>query len=220
MEDQNQDPQQPQTPAQPGFNPTASQTAPDYAAQPAPQNPPGQQATPSQQPAAAGQGGTDVMGIISIVMAFIGFSLIGLIIGLVGASKAKKEGRSPTLSRIGWILNLVFTVVIGLILIFTIFLAAPRLQEASRDTARHSDLARISSALETYYDINGYYPPNLAAITDPPIPTADTSGKPYEYRPEPAGCTRCTSYTLQSSLESGETKSIDSLRPERGRTNQ
>ena len=46
---------------------------------------------------------TDGLGIASIALAFFGFSPIAFILGLIGASKAKKAGHSPILSRVGWI---------------------------------------------------------------------------------------------------------------------
>lgn len=52
---------------------------------------------------------TDGLGIASIGLAFIGLSPIAFILGLIGASKAKKESRSPILSRIGWIWGLIGT---------------------------------------------------------------------------------------------------------------
>lgn len=66
---------------------------------------------------------TDVLGIISICMVFY-FPPAGIVVGLIGASKAKEEGHSPVLSRIGWITNTVVTalsiiaVVVLLIIIF------------------------------------------------------------------------------------------------------
>ena len=75
--------------------------------------------TPNYSPE---KSGTDVLGILSLVAVFIFMQIPGLIIGLIGASKAKKEGRSPTLSRIGWILN---AVIIALAIpMFMLFLAS------------------------------------------------------------------------------------------------
>lgn len=44
----------------------------------------------------------------------------GFIVGLIGASKAKRIGASPVLSRIGWIANLAL-VVLGLLVFILIF---------------------------------------------------------------------------------------------------
>lgn len=65
---------------------------------------------------------TDVLGIVSIVMAFTGLQLIGIIVGLIGASQAKKEGRSPTLSTIGWAINL--AIVLLLVVVFGLLIIA------------------------------------------------------------------------------------------------
>ncbi|MGB4761944.1 MAG: hypothetical protein WBP12_01140 [Candidatus Saccharimonas sp.] len=73
--------------------------------------PPSQPAlTPPQQPTTPinpPRDTTDIFGILSIVMIFLFLHLPGLILGLVGASKAKREKRSAVLSRIGWVANLV-----------------------------------------------------------------------------------------------------------------
>lgn len=68
-------------------------------------------ATSPQTNIAPVQSQTDTLGIISLVFAFIGLFPIGLILGLIGAKNAKKENRSPVLSRIGWIINLVLTLI-------------------------------------------------------------------------------------------------------------
>lgn len=81
---------------------------------------------------------TDVLGIVSIVLAFTGLQLIGFIVGLIGASKAKKEDYSPILSRIGWIINLAFGI-IALLAILAIFIAVPILQENQRETLRQNN---------------------------------------------------------------------------------
>lgn len=93
---------------------------------------------------------TDVMGIISIIAPFIGFSLIGLVIGLIGASNAKRERRSPVLSRVGWIISLVVTILTLLIiaLIAAAIVVNPNIGEPS--SPQHSqqssgDLKQVSS---------------------------------------------------------------------------
>lgn len=89
---------QPQQPAEASASPGAPAGSPISPANSVPV---------ASQPVA--QEKTDALGIVSIVLALAGITPIGLIVGLVGASHAKKEGRSPILSKVGWILNLVFT---------------------------------------------------------------------------------------------------------------
>lgn len=64
---------------------------------------------------------TDVYGIISIILAFVGFAFIGLIIAIIGLKQAKLEQRSTELSRIGLIINGIF---VGLFVLFIFFLVA------------------------------------------------------------------------------------------------
>ena len=58
----------------------------------------------------------DILGIISIVCIFW-FPPIGIVLGLVGAHVAKAEGHDPLLSRIGWIINTVLTLLFIIIMI-------------------------------------------------------------------------------------------------------
>ena len=66
----------------------------------------------------------DILGIISIVCIFW-FPPIGIVLGLVGAHVAKAEGHDPLLSRIGWIINtvltLIFIIVVVALICFMIF---------------------------------------------------------------------------------------------------
>lgn len=88
---------------------------------------------------------TDVLGILSIVFAFIGLQVIGFILGLVGVKKAKQEGRSTTLSKIGWILNLVFMILATIIIVLFLVLGAA----ASKNSDKIEDAAK---SLESSYN--------------------------------------------------------------------
>jgi hypothetical protein len=65
----------------------------------------------------------DTLGIVSMVTAFL-IPPIGFIIGLIGAHQAKQENRSPSLSRIGWVIGLVSTliIIIGIIVYTVMFM--------------------------------------------------------------------------------------------------
>lgn len=70
---------------------------------------------------------TDVLGIISIIMAFVGFQLIGIILAVIGMNKAKQENRPVTLSKVGLILNIVMMLVflpLIILFLFALFAAA------------------------------------------------------------------------------------------------
>lgn len=84
---------------------------------------------------------TDVLGILSIVFIFIA-TPIGLILGLIGSSQAKKEGRSPTLSKVGWIINLILTLlaVAGVILLIVFAMVG-----SANDKARNSSSGSSSN---------------------------------------------------------------------------
>ena len=53
----------------------------------------------------------DILGLLSIIAVPLALAPLGIIFGLIGARIAKKEHRSPVLSRIGWILNLALTLI-------------------------------------------------------------------------------------------------------------
>lgn len=88
----------------------------------------------------------DVLGILSLVASLSGFAVVGLVLGLVGVSKAKKEGRSPALARTGWIMGLVFTI-IGLLIFIVILAAVPTLQRNVRETKARNDAALNESRI-------------------------------------------------------------------------
>jgi hypothetical protein len=180
-------------PAQPVLQPQY----PPAAAEPIPQP---QYAPPAQQPAPV-QHHTDVLGILSIIAPFIGFSLIGLILGLIGASQAKKHQRSPVLSRIGWIISLIITLLFVIaIFLPLLFASMPRTQKLARDIDRKSDISTNTAKLETYFNDYGSYPSSLALVDNAVL--KDSQGTAYIYTPSPAGCTTdCTSFEISATLE-------------------
>lgn len=146
---------------------------------------------------------TDVLGIISIVMAFTSLQIPGFIIGLVGESKAKREGRSPKLSKIGWILNLIILIV-AVVSIAIFFALIPSHRNSVDDLGRKADLRYFSNELEEFHNLTGYYPPSLDQFVISTIDTKDSDGNLYVYAPVPDGCTKCTGYKLQTKLEKAE----------------
>src|SRR5206468_2453489 len=117
-------------------------------------------------------------------------------------------GRSPTLSRIGMILNLVFMVIVVLVFV-VIFASVPALQRNSRNTQRKNELMQVDAELQNFYNNHQYYPPSLSDL-ESPVPTTDPSGQPYVYTPAPDGCQKCTSFKLQTTLENGGAYELNS----------
>jgi heme/copper-type cytochrome/quinol oxidase subunit 2 len=127
----------------------------DQSKQPA--SPAAPQQSNQTQPAAQK---TDVLGIISLVCAFIGLQVIGFILGLVGVKKAKEEGRPTTLSKIGWILNLIFMIIAAIIIIAIIALGAA----ASKEGTELNDAAKkLESSLEESESANSANKADLVA---------------------------------------------------------
>lgn len=215
----------PYAPAQPPVSPEASASEPNFAAPVMP------------VPITSATHKTDTLGIVSIVLALFGVFPVGLTLGLVGASKAKKTGRSVKLSRIGWILNLISLVVVSVLA----FLVLGNFQDAqvkARDVERATDLAAIEVALEEYFAANFGYPSSLnklditnnkiligpkgstikvndiAADEDEAKATANpTSSVEYTYTPygKPTCLTTCDGYVLKSLIEAPTTVTTNPL---------
>lgn len=94
----------PQNPyGQPGQAPAPyGQQPPAYSQQPS--APYGQQGGPYGAPA-VDPGKT--MGIIAIILPFVGFSLVGLVLGIIAKSKSKKAGYKNTLALVAIIISIV-----------------------------------------------------------------------------------------------------------------
>ncbi|MEK7471634.1 MAG: hypothetical protein AAB624_00090, partial [Patescibacteria group bacterium] len=104
---------------------------------------------------------TDMLGISSLIVGVIGLLPIGLVLGLVGASHAKKEHRSPVVSRIGWIINLVGMLVVIPVLTLLVLTNIDASQTKARDIQRVTDINNIEAKLEEYFADNFGYPNNL-----------------------------------------------------------
>lgn len=125
---------------QPPLPPTPNEQAQTPPVSNQPPHPPidGQPYTPyGQQPAYQAENPGQTLGIISIVLSFIGFSLIGAILGFVSRNQSKKVNAPTTLGTIGAVIGLVFTVItvlVCLLVLFIILVAA-----ANPTSSRSSD---------------------------------------------------------------------------------
>ena len=101
-----------------------------------------------QPPVMSGENPGQVFGIISIVLSFVGLSIVGIILGVVSRNKSKAAGASTTLGTVGMVLGIVSTVLAVLafllILVPAILLAAVGAQEGYKDAAP-SDSSNYSS---------------------------------------------------------------------------
>ncbi len=111
------DPQQP-APYGQQPEPYGQQPAP-YGQQPYGQQPYGQQPQQSYQGATVQDPGK-TMAIIAVVLPFIGFGLVGLILGIIAKSKSKKAGFKNTIalvaiiiSSLAIVVSIIFAIVIG-----------------------------------------------------------------------------------------------------------
>lgn len=110
-----------------------SEAAPSYAA-PAPYDQPGQGAPYGATATDPGK----TLAIVSIILPFVGFSLVGLILAIVAKVKSKKAGYKNTLAFASIIVNIVVLVlsIIAIILIIVFFAnVANEISEACRNGA-------------------------------------------------------------------------------------
>lgn len=136
------------------------------------------QPPPPTAPTAAGY--TDGYGIASIIMALFMFTIPGLVVGLIGASKAKRLRVSPAVSRVGWILNLVFLVISSVILIALIAYVATHPDEIKSEL---SSLEGVSQTTVTSGGASLRIPSSFESIEadypDADIAQGDLQGETY-----------------------------------------
>lgn len=170
----------------------------------------------------------DKLGIISIVFGLLGAFPVGLILGFVGASRAKKAHRSPVLSRIGWILSLAVMLVAVPLVVMQVMSNMEAAKVTVRDSERAKDLGVVEEKLEKYFSENFGYPNDLDDIdfTDEQVligpngstikvndvvtdeveakdSTNPTSSVEYTYTPygKPACINTCDGYVLKAFIE-------------------
>jgi len=108
------------------------------------QDPQQQPQQPSQpQPAAAPQVQREdpgkTLGIVSIVLDFVGFALIGIVLGVMSKKKSKEAGFDGSLGNIGMIIGIVF-VVLNIVILGAISIVAYNgIQERTLESQRQSE---------------------------------------------------------------------------------
>ncbi|MCU1573380.1 MAG: hypothetical protein JWO93_1462 [Micrococcaceae bacterium] len=120
---------------QPGQQPAAPQPY----GQPYGQQPYGQQpAYPQQNFGAESYQGREtqdpgkVYGIISIILPFVGFGLVGLVLGIIGRIKSKRAGYKNVLALVGIILGAI-SVVVGILIIVAVVTALTQFGQLCND---------------------------------------------------------------------------------------
>lgn len=110
------------------------------------------------------------------------------------------------------LLELLVVIVLVSLLAFVLY---PRLVAGpinARDADRKQDMAKIQSALESYYQENGNYPATLTVLVEgatpylkPPLPTDPKTKVQYTYS---TSGNPASSYVLQVHLENSKDKDI------------
>lgn len=147
------------------ITPTNSQAQPTTPIQPsvaqplsAPQNQP-------QQPEAKNPG--NVLAIVSLVSAFLGLSLIGLILAIIAKVKSKKAGLKNTVATVSIIINSLFVVASICLVLLVVALAMPTIKARSAAQAFTNDIVagNYSGALSYTSDPNKEVDTTTAYLT-------------------------------------------------------
>ena len=129
--------------------PAFGQPAPDAmpsAAFPTPDQPVG-----GQPPASHAENPGQVLGIISIVLSFVGLAIIGIILGVISRKKSKAANMPTTLGTVGLVVGIVFTIIGTLFTLLIVLTAYAGIQEAARESAESNSsmqAARGSALME------------------------------------------------------------------------
>lgn len=98
--------------------------------------------SPAPQTATNQENPGQTLGIVSIVLSFVGLSLIGLILAVISRKKSKAAGASTTLGTVGLVLGIVFTVIgffyFAAVLLATVANIQDRAQSSSETSIQSS----------------------------------------------------------------------------------
>jgi len=140
-----QQPQQPPVPVPP-------------AVAPAPQQPASQTDNPGQ-----------TLGIVGIVLGFVGLSVVGIVLSAISVSKSGKANASKTLGIVGLVLNIVITILVPL-LVFPLLLTVSYsgIQGKAKDGVAKASANVVVLKAENYSEATGSYPATVAEFGTSP----------------------------------------------------
>lgn len=122
--------------------------------------------TPKQPQAASAAPNTNTgqtLGIIGIILPFVGFGLIGLVLSIISLVQASKARTSKTLGIVGIILNVIFGIIFGLVVLFIITTTAYNgIQNRAKTSETQSVVNSIAKKAETYKALHDSYPQSAA----------------------------------------------------------
>jgi hypothetical protein len=108
---------------------------------------------------------SDTLGLVSIILAFIGLQIIGIVLGIIGVKKGKKEGYKYTLSKVGIWINGVILLVVSLIVIAIAFVSVDNVSRNASDTSSENYLKAVSSSLEENFTVTKKIPNRLSGAS-------------------------------------------------------
>ncbi|MEI6228415.1 MAG: hypothetical protein WCP11_00070 [Candidatus Saccharibacteria bacterium] len=165
------------------------------------------------------------LGIVGLILAFTGVTLIGLILSILAYQKSKSADIKNELAIVGIWINSIF-IIVGPLVFLLVFISLPALQRSQRDTARKNDASLVMTAVTAYSSNNKGALPQDSDITngtfaDNYLTNLDgtsynigvSSEQPSESKmiftrgvncPDAGSVTGNRQYNIQVKLESGE----------------
>ena len=173
---QPQDPANPSQPAQPQFGapepdtsqPQAFGQSTEVGQAPVPQ-PTYPSPTPvgPQQPV-SGENPGQLFGILSIVLTFLGISIVGIVLGVISRKKSKEVGASTTLGTIGLVFGIVTTVLGALvfigILVSIVLVGTNNVQDKAETSSTSEAAKQLMRYGELYNADNGKYATSVSEL--------------------------------------------------------
>jgi len=135
---------------------------------------PSAEASPASPQPVPGENPGQTLGIISIVLSFIGLSVIGIILGIVSRKKSKAVGASATLGTIGMIVGIVFTVIgfiVTAILVAITLTAYNGIQNRTQESNLSSQASSVVRYAELYNSMANDYPKSVSDFSKYPETT-------------------------------------------------
>ena len=121
-------------------------------AQPTPQQPVGQTDNPGQ-----------TLGIIGIVLGFVGLSVVGIVLSAISMSKSGKANAPKTLGIVGLDINIIITILVPILILPLLFAASySGIQGRAKDTAAQASANYVVLRAEAYDEASGKYPATIA----------------------------------------------------------
>lgn len=98
------------------------------------------------------------LGIVGFVLVFVGASLIGLILSIIGFKQSKNAGRKNNIALAGIWINTIEMTIIPIILVIMMITSYGGITAKADTAMAQNNASSVQSAAESYYAEKGRYP--------------------------------------------------------------